>query len=168
MPKNNFIALVLLMLGVSISAPLALAQANDENNGIGQSVQINTRIYSWLGKPTWILNIYDVDNGLYYPYVYDIRRGRNNWLAFSYGRTYRITASTMHFVTYDAHSDRFRTYTINNFCHLQTGRNIRDESLYVSVEGDLNPYSHGYTCNVVKFPESNFTIVPPPEDDTQN
>jgi len=153
---------------MSICAPFAYAQDNDDNSGIGQSIQINTRFHSWLGKPTWIINIYDVDHGQYLPYMYDIRRGKNNFLAFTYGRNYQIAGSTMRFVTYDAYSDTYKTYKINNFCHLQTGRTIRGNSLYISLEGDLYPYANSYTCNVIKFPESNFTIVPPEDDDTSN
>jgi len=153
---------------MGLAAPLTYAQNEEYNEGVGQTLQINLRFDSWLGHPIWFLNIYDIDHGEYHTYEFPIRRGRNNYLAYTYGANYQVTASIIQFETFNSRNDTYKSYKINNFCHLQTGRTIRGSSLYITVEGDLYPYYNSYTCNVLKFPERHFTIVPHEEDDSDN
>src|SRR5690349_5971957 len=87
-------------------------------DGVGQTIQINTRLHSFVGKPSWLLMIRDIDHDQNIPYVYDISRGDNFWMAFTYGHNYLITASTLQFAPY--RSDPYRVKVIHNFCNLES------------------------------------------------
>lgn len=145
-----YIGMVLLLC----FAQPALAQPPDNN---GETIQITTQLHSFVGKPSWLLMIRDIDGDQNIPYVYDITRGDNFWLAFTYGRNYLIVASTMQFSPY--RSDPYKTKTINNFCNLESnGRIIRGDSFSVTITGDLSPTPGSYTCNVLRFANTNFTV----------
>lgn len=132
-------------------------------DGFGQTLQIHTRLHSFVGKPSWLLMIRDLDHADNVPYLFDITRGEDAWVAFTYGRNYLITASTLQIETYNAKCNSFKTYKIRNFCHLEShGRIQRGESMSITISGHLSANSDGYTCNISKFTEPNFVIVPDP------
>jgi hypothetical protein len=126
-------------------------------DGVGQTIQINTRLQSFIGRPSWLLMIRDIDHNQTIPYVYDISRGDNFWLAFTYGHNYLITASTLQFAPYKANP--YRTKVIHNFCNLEShGRIARGESLQVIITGDLSPNTDSYSCNIMRFSDNHFSV----------
>jgi hypothetical protein len=153
--------LSLLMTSCLFAAPL---YAGEGDNGFGQTIQIYTRLQSFVGKPSWLIIIRDVDNGQNIPYLFDIKRGNNFWVALTFSRNYMITVSDLQFSPYRTYSNRTNPYTsakISNFCHLESnGRVIRGESLYITLEGDLTPYNT-YSCHVSSYRDTNFSIAPP-------
>lgn len=131
------------------------------DNGLGQTIQIYTRFHSFVGKPIWTLVIRDIDHNQNIPYLYDITKGDNFWLAFTYGRNYLITASNLQIETYEGKYNIYKNYRIKNFCNLESnGRIIHGESLYITIEGNLSPRRHTYTCHISQFATSNFAIAP--------
>lgn len=120
-------------------------------NGFGQTVQIYTHFTKIIGKPTWLLEIYDIDSNQVLPYLFDITEQDNFWVAFSFGRNYRITASTVRFFPFPA--------TIHNFCHLEDGI-LSGKSLYVTLSGPLTPARQSIQCHVMRYPNTQFTIAP--------
>jgi hypothetical protein len=131
------------------------------HDGLGQTIQIYTRFRSFVGKPSWLLIIRDLDNDQNVPHLFDISRGDNFWLVFTYGRNYLITVSNLKINTYKSKYNDFGKYTINDFCHLEShGRIVRGESMYITIDGDLTPDPSSITCHVSKFPDTNFSVVP--------
>lgn len=126
---------LLLFISMLISLP-SLGQSN-----IGQTLQVNTHFTSIIGNPTWLLIIRDVNTGVVLPYVFDIRNNDNFWVAFTVGRSYRITASTLKFGPFAK---------INNFCHLENGI-ITDKSFWITLSGELSPNPKSFKCNVTKY-----------------
>lgn len=154
--KKNFLYIAMWFLCVAFSSSHA-----QEGDGFGQIIQIHTRFHSFIGKPTWLLIIRDLDHDQTIPYLYDIRRGDNQWLAFTYGRDYLITVSKLSTEIYNAHYNKFRQYKTNDFCDLESnGRIMRGESIIINIEGDLSPDSNTYTCHVLRYSDPNFLIVP--------
>lgn len=47
------------------------------SDGFGQTIQIYTRFRSFVGKPSLLIVIRDLDNGQNIPYIFDITRGDN-------------------------------------------------------------------------------------------
>lgn len=131
-----------------LTMPLVYAQANDE---VGQTIQIYTRLHSFVGKPSWLLIIRDLDQGRIFPYLYDIKKGDNVWLAFTYSRNYKITVSELQFNPY---KDK-----ITNFCGLQDGV-ISGTSMTITITGNLTPDPNTFTCRVLKYQDAQFTIDP--------
>lgn len=130
------------------------------DDGLGQTVQITTRLHSFVGKPTWVLIIHDLDHNQNIPYLFDIRKGENFWVAFTYSKNYVITASNLRISTYRSRFNKYRTYEIKNFCHLEShGRINRGESMFVTIKGNLFPCDDSYTCCITKYPDTHFTIV---------
>lgn len=124
-----------------------------------QVIQINTQLYSFVGKPSWLLVIRDLDHGQTIPYVFDIRKGSNFWIAMTYGHNYLITASTLQFSPYK--QDPYNTKHISNFCHLEShGRVIKGDSFFVTVSGNLTPRINTFNCTVSQFPDNRSTIAP--------
>lgn len=137
-----------------------LGHAQSDQDVLGQTIQINTRLHSFTGKPSWLIVIRDLDHNQNIPYIFDVKQGKNFWLAFTYGRNYLIKISNLQFSPY--REDPYRIKRINNFCHLESrGRIIRGQSLIITIEGELSPNTNTFTCHVTEFPESNFTIVRP-------
>lgn len=127
--------------------------ASIASDGLGQTIQIYTQFKKITGNPTWLLIVRDIDNNQNIPYLYDIKKGDNFWLAFTFGRNYVITVSSMAFNSPNKKK-------ISNFCGLESnGRIIRGESLYITINGHLSPNRNTVNCNVLKFADSNFTIV---------
>lgn len=118
-------------------------------NLMGQTLQIYTHFHSIVGKPSWLLIIRDVNTGQVSPYLFDLRHNNNFWVAFTYGHTYRITASTLKFGPYAE---------INNFCHLEDGI-LSGKSLYMTLSGNLTPDRQNSRCYVMKYADTPFTIT---------
>jgi len=133
----------LLLWGILSSASCA------QENPFGQNLQINTRLTSIVGKPTWLLMIREVETGLVSPYIFDIKNNDNFWIAFTWGHSYRITASTLQFGPYAV---------IKNFCRLESGI-LSGESMVITLKGKLTPYRGSSQCFVQKYKNSSFPIV---------
>lgn len=132
----------------------------EEDNTLGQTIQIYTQLHSFTGKPAWLLVIRDLDHNQNLPYLYDFSRGNNYWIALTYGRNYLITVSNLQFSPYRANP--YRQKKIEDFCQLESnGRIIRGESMYIMIRGDLSPNTATFTCHVAKYTDSNFTIANP-------
>ncbi|EKD70980.1 MAG: hypothetical protein ACD_46C00308G0004 [uncultured bacterium] len=141
-----------LWSGIFLFSLSASSVADTIDDNLGQTIQIYTRFKSFVGKPSWLLIIRDIDHNQNIPYLYDIKRGDNFWLAFTFGRNYLILASKLVFNPYKS--------KINNFCHLESnGRIIRGESLFITISGDLSPNTNTFNCHVLKYRDSQFTIV---------
>jgi hypothetical protein len=139
-------------IGLLASLILLLAGPVQADDGFGAMLQIYTRLHSFIGKPSWLLVIRDEDHDQVIPYVFDIERGQNVWLAFTYSTHYQIVASTLQIGTYQSNGNNYAQYTINDFCHLESGSFvIQGESMYISLEGDLSPDPRTYTCRVSRY-----------------
>lgn len=158
---SNLIKRLALYLGMSLAPCVAAAQMAD-NDGLGQTIQINTRFHSFVDKASWLIIIRDIDRGRVFPYVYDITNGQNTWLIFTYSTNYLITVSRMQFGTYRARYNDFRKYMTKDFCHLEShGRIIRNQSMTINIEGDLTPNTGDYACYVSSYADTRFPIVTP-------
>ena len=164
MLNKKLIVCLILFLQCTVHASLSYAQTGD---GIGQTIQIYTRFHSFVGQPSWLLIIRDVDHGQNIPYLFDIKKGDNMWVAMTFSRNYLITVSSLQFSPYRMYPNRNypRTYSsakINNFCGLESnGSIIRDESLYIVLSGDLTPNRDRFTCHVSRYKDMNFTTGSP-------
>ncbi len=118
-------------------------------NPFGQTLQINTYFRSVIGSPTWLLIIRDEDTGVVIPYMFDIKREDNFWIAFTYGHSYRVTASTVKWGPFAV---------IHNFCRLEDGILSR-QSMIISLSGKLTPYRYSSFCKVIKFKSIEFPVA---------
>ena len=135
------------------------AFAQPAADGVGQAIRISTRLSSFVGRPSWLIEIRDIDHDQSIPYIYDINQNDNFWMALTYGRNYLITASTLQFSPYRANP--YNTKVIHDFCHLEShGQIAHGESLEITLTGDLRPNSDRYNCNVTRFKDNNFTVTP--------
>jgi len=141
---------IILMIALVVSASLMASPGSTQPpDGFGQTIEINTRLHSYLGKPTWLLVVRDIDHGQNIPYMYDFRKGTNFWLALTYSKNYLITVSELVFNPYDK--------KVKNFCNLESmGRIQRGVSMRIFLQGDLSPNTATYTCNVFKYQEPQF------------
>jgi hypothetical protein len=105
-------------------------------NQLGQTISIYTQFRHFVGKPTWLLIIRDVESGLVSPYIFDIRNNENYWIAFTYGHTYRVTVSNLSFGTYAK---------IPNFCGLENGI-LSGKSQHITLKGVLTPDPKTIKC----------------------
>ena len=125
-----------------------------EQNPLGQTLQITTRLHSFVGRPIWTLIIRDVDRNIVYPYLYDFTQANNHWLAFTYGSNFLITASELQITTYQSRYNKYKNYRIRNFCNLESnGRIVRKHNMFIEITGDLSPYDTSYTCHVTSYPD---------------
>jgi len=139
---------------------LSTSYAQPGADGLGQTIQITTRFQSFVGNPSWLLIIRDIDHGQNIPYLFDINSGENFWVAFSYSRNYLILASTLQISTYQSRYNSYKNYKIHNFCHLESnGRIMRGESMFVTIQGDLSPNSDSYSCQISTYADTNFTFA---------
>ncbi|HTM63872.1 MAG TPA: hypothetical protein VL360_05165 [Gammaproteobacteria bacterium] len=123
-------------------------------NSIGQTIQIHTNLRSFIGKPTWLLIIRDVDHNQIIPYLYDFSDNDNYWIALTYSRNYLITVSEL---TMNPYGRKF-----SNFCNLESmGAVQHGVSMDVYVSGKLSRTPGTYSCKVLKYPEANFNIASP-------
>lgn len=114
-----------------------------------QTLQIYTHFQTFIGKPTWLLIVRDVESGLVSPYIFDIRNNDNFWIAFTFGHHYRVTTSKVTFGKYAV---------INNFCGLENGI-LSGISMFMKLTGSLTPDPKTTKCHVTAFQETTFTIV---------
>lgn len=135
-----------LGLLITLGCIINTAQAD---SGLGQVLQIGTHFRTLYGTPTWLLIVRDVDTGLVTPYQFDIHKEDNYWIAFTYGHSYRITASSLTFGNFAK---------INNFCNLENGILV-GQSMVISLTGVLAPVKKGYLCNVYKYKDIPFTMT---------
>lgn len=141
MPSKRIVHILFFCLGLFLTST-CVAQ-------FGQTLQINTRFSSVIGKPTWLLIIRNERTGKIIPYMFDIRNNDNFWLAFTDGDTYRITVSNLKWGPYAI---------INNFCCLENGILIR-KSMILTLKGKLSPYRWSSTCHVTKYKDMPFPIL---------
>lgn len=109
--------------------------------GMGETLNIYTQFTQFVGKPTWLLIIRDMETGLISPYIFDIRNKENYWIAFTYGHSYRVTVSNLKFGTYGE---------IQNFCGLENCI-LSGTSLYMTLKGVLTPDPKTTKCYVHSF-----------------
>lgn len=112
---------------------------------LGQVLEISTHFSSIIGKPSWLLEIREVETGRVLPYIYDVKNEDNYWIAFTTGRSYRVVASTMTFGPYAK---------IKNFCNLEDGV-LSGKSMQIILTGQLTPDTHNFRCRVIKFADTS-------------
>lgn len=137
MAVRKLIYFLLLSLSVHLITP-AYSQ------GISQTLQITTRFSSFIDKPTkpiWLLIIREMETGILLPYLFDINKNDNFWIAFTAGRSYRVTASSVTFGPFAK---------INNFCNLENGV-ISGKSMIITLTGELSPDPNRLRCHVIKY-----------------
>lgn len=163
MPNKNVILRVAILLFLcNALSSYAQTRVIASSDGLSQTLQIYTRFSSFVGKPSWLLIIRDVDHNQNVPYVFDITQGNHFWIAFTYGRNYLISVSTLQIETYKSRLNKYKQYRINNFCQLESqGRIIKGKSIYITISGDLSPDPSTYTCYVSQYDDGDFTIVNP-------
>lgn len=118
---------------------------------IAQSLQIYTHFKCVVDKPSWLLELRDMESGQVFPYLFDIHDNDNFWVAFSKEHSYRVVASEIHFG---------REAVIHNFCHLEDGV-LRGKSMFITLSGVISPDRRTTTCHVEKYSDTHFTIVKP-------
>jgi hypothetical protein len=145
MAIKNFCLAALLSLSVT-----AIAPSYAQDNPFGQTFQINTRLSSYTGKPSWLIIITDVQTGQVIPYLYDITENDSFRVNFTFAHAYRVTASELQFGPPEG--------SIHNFCHLQNGI-YRNESLVINLSGDLTIDGRTSECHVMRYKEYSFPIT---------
>jgi hypothetical protein len=126
----------------------------DNSQFINQTIQINTRLNTYYGNPTWLLILKDEESQRVFPYIFDFYNPTNFWIASSFARKYRVTVSKVSFGPFAE---------IKNFCHLEN-RSMSGESLTVTLTGKLSPVRNTYQCNVMRYPNFSFQVVNPDID----
>lgn len=130
------------------------------NDGLGQTIQIETHFRYLLGGGTFSIIVRDLDHQQNIPYVFDITQPNNFWLIFTQGRNYVITVSQLQMVRYKPCCNQYKPVKIGNFCHLESnGRIMRGKSMRVIITGDLTPFPYTYFCQTATFPDMDFTVV---------
>ena len=148
MRLNKCLFIIGLASMLAMTCPPALAQ---EMDNFGQVLKISTNLRSFVGRPSWLIIIRDVDHGQNIPYLFDFESGDNYWLAFTFSRDYLITVSELVLNP----SDR----KITNFCNLESmGSVLRGESMDIILSGRLSPNSNTYSCHVLKYTDPDFNI----------
>jgi hypothetical protein len=138
---------------------LSMLNVHAQDSPFGQTFQINTRLNSYVGKPSWLLIIRDVETGQVLPYLYDFNGTENFWVGFTYAHSYQITVSELEFGPPNA--------TIHNFCHLQDGI-LDHQSFTINLSGDLTPNRRTSFCHVFKYKNFAFPIVDSSESSSSN
>lgn len=116
---------------------------------MGQTLLIQTHFSDVVGKPEWLLVVRDVQSGVVLPYLYEIKNNDNFWIAFTAGRTYRVTASTLKFGPYAK---------IHNFCGLENGI-LTGKSMSISLTGELSPNPNSFKCHVSQFSDNPISVA---------
>jgi hypothetical protein len=115
----------------------------------GQNIQIHTQLSAVVGKPRWLLIIRDIDHQQMIPYVFEVQKKDNFWVAATQGKHYLITVSQLQIETYQSSSNRFKKFKTNNFCSLESnGRIHRGDSITVNITGKLSPRPETYHCQI--------------------
>lgn len=119
----------------------------------GQVIKINLNLQRFIGKPSWLIIIRDVDHGQNIPYLFDITRNQDYWIALTYGHDYYVLASEMTLNPYEK--------KITNFCDLESmGAIHRGVSMDIMVSGKLTKNPDLISCRVLKYADPNFNIAP--------
>ncbi len=156
--KNRLFYFLLVMMGLLAK----FAYPQDANPGMGNVIQINTNLRSFVGKPSWLLMIRDVDDNENMPYIFDFTSSNTQWMAFTQGQNYLIVSSTLQFSVYRPHDNTYRTYFIHNFCNLESqGRIQHNTGVSIWLTGDLWPNEDSYHCQVMRYPNADFTVAMP-------
>lgn len=151
----KWIARISLVILLTLTLPVFALP----DNPLGQVITIETHLHSFIGKPIWTLVIRDIDHNQNIPYIFDVRKGWNHWVVFTYGRNYKITASNLQIETYQMSHNKYKNFRIKNFCNIESnGRIMRGESMRIIIDGHLSPKPWGYSCNILTFPEENYYI----------
>lgn len=137
-------------LGLLSLSLLSTIGAYAQDNPFGQTFQINTRLNSFVGKPSWLIIVRDVNSGQVLPFLYNIDSTTNFWLGFTFAHAYQVITSELEFGPPNA--------TIHNYCHLENGILDR-ESFTVTLTGDLTPNRGTSHCHVFKYKQFNFPIA---------
>ena len=139
----------LTLLWFLLSGWIAVSYADTP---LGQTLQINTRFKSIIGKPIWTLVVRDVDTGVVIPYMFEIKNNQNFWVAFTFGHNYRVTSSQLKFGPFAI---------ISNFCQLENGI-LSGKSMILTLSGDLTPSPKSSKCHVLKYNDNAFPIATSP------
>jgi hypothetical protein len=124
--------------------------AHAQDSPFGQTFQINTHLNSFVGKPSWLIILRNVNTGQVLPFLYDFNSTENFWLGFTFSSAYQVTVSDLEFGPPNA--------VIHNFCHLQDGI-LDHESFTVTLSGDLTPNRRTSLCHIFKYKNFSFPIV---------
>lgn len=151
---KKILPLVLLSACLLNSFPLKA-----QDNPLGQTFQINTRLHSYTGKPAWLIIINDIDTGQVTPYFFPIYETENFWFTFTFAHHYRISISDLQFGPPDA--------VIHNFCHLKNTV-FNQESVIIDLSGDLTPDKRTSFCHMQRYKEYSFPIVEPTDNSSSN
>lgn len=116
---------------------------------IGQVLQINTHFSHIQGSPTWLIILRDVETQVVSPYLYDVQKRNNFWIAFTPGHTYKITVSQLRFGQHKV---------VTNYCHLENGVLI-GKSKFIVVTGSLTPDRSTSHCSVTTYEDTPFPVV---------
>lgn len=119
---------------------------------IAQSLQIYTHFFRIVGRPTWLLELRDVESGQVFPYIFDVKDNDNFWIAFTKEHSYQVVASEV----------SFDDCKIHNFCHLENGI-LKGKSMFIRITGTLSPNRYASSCHVQKFSGTQFVIVKRPD-----
>jgi len=145
--------ILLITLTSALFMQMMTAQAQPMNS-FGQTIQIHTSLKSFIGKPSWLLIIRDVDHNQVIPYLYDFSDNDNYWVALTYSKNYLITVSEL---TMNPYGRKF-----SNFCNLESmGAVQHGVSMDVYITGKLTRTPGTYSCKVLKYTEANFNIASP-------
>lgn len=159
MLKQTCLASFIIFLSLTAS-PVHAQKPVVINDALGQTIQISTALYDVVGFATWTLIIRDIDHGINVPYIFDLYRGEQFFVALTYGYDYQILESKLTLVKYKPYYNAYRKFVINNFCHLQTnGRIHHGRSLTVGITGKLSPNTGLYDCHISSFQNDIFTVV---------
>jgi hypothetical protein len=122
-------------------------------DNFGHTIQLQTNLRSFVGKPSWLIIIRDIDHNQVIPYLYDFENESNAWIAFTYSKNYLITVSELSF----SPSGR----KIKNFCQLESMGAVQHGSIQVYLTGKLTPREYTSSCQILKFSDTNFNIATP-------
>ena len=116
-----------------------------------QVVQIDLRLQTFVGHPSWLLILKDNDSQQVYPYIYDVQSEYHTWLAFSYTHNFQIIASELSFGPFAK---------IHNFCHLENLK-FHGESLNIVLNGSLTPVPDTSHCLKQRYQDYTFPLTNP-------
>ncbi len=141
------------MTGITLTLIFSGQYLAAEPKNLGQVLKINLNLQRFIGKPSWLIVIRDVDHGQNIPYLFDIKQNQDYWIALTYGHDYYVVASEIAMNPYDK--------KITNFCDLESmGAIHRGTSMDIMVSGKLTKNPDTVTCRVLKYTDPNFNIAP--------
>lgn len=109
------------------------------------TLQIHVNLKSFVGNPSWLLMIRDLEHNQNIPFLYDFTNKTHYWTAYSTGKNYLIVGSTLQF-------NKPHKKSIENFCSLESnGRIVRSKNMVIQISGTLKPNSTDLKCSVSAF-----------------